>query len=167
MIEDPVFLNHVAKDDRVKMSLAKVLFQQKSYEDAKRWLKGLIRQYPLNALFHYNLANVYFSLDDLSLAVREYKKTIYLSPIFERAYYNLGTLYLKQGYIREALPCLKEAVKLKRNPDSLHNLSYSLIESKQLEEAYYYLNRIKTIPGTMLPEMRSIKAQIREAMIVT
>jgi len=167
LIRDSVFLNHAERDDRVKTSLARVLYRQGRYQEAKQWLKRLIRQYPLNAVFHFNLANVYFSLEDLSAAVREYKKTIYLSPVFERAYYNLGTLYLKQGYIREGLLFLKEAVRLKRNPDSLHNLSYCLIESKQLEEAYHYLNRLKTIPGSMVSEMHSIKARIREAMIVT
>ncbi len=166
LIQDSVFLNHAERDDRVKIAFARVLYSENRYEEAKLWLKKLVRNYPVNAVFHFNLANIYFITKDYGMAVQEYKKAIRLSPIFERAYYNLGTLYLKQGYLKEALPFFKEAVKLKRTPDSLRNLSYCLVETKQLEEAYHYLNRLKIVPASMKPDVHKIKSKIREAMIM-
>jgi len=60
----------------------------------------------------FNAGNIYFELGDLKQAEASYQRAIKVFPNFRRAHRNLGFVYARQDNWGEALPELKEAIRL-------------------------------------------------------
>lgn len=165
VLDDDVLKKYTEKDFRLMWSVARAYYKIRHYEQAEYFLLKLKKKFPNNPLYYYHLANIFAQKKQTVNAIRAYKEAIALAPLFDRAYFNLGTLYIKSGYIYEATQCLEKAVKIKRRPQSLHNLTYCLIESKRLEEAYIYLDQLPYVPGGFKQELKTIKKKIREAVV--
>ncbi len=165
VLTDPVVQALTEKDYRLMWLSARAYYKIGHYEKAEAFLLKLSRQFPANPLFYYHLANIQASRGKIVNAIRLYREAISLAPLFERAYFNLGTVYIKSGYLNDALPCFEKALRIKRTPQTLHNLTYCLIESKRLEEAYVYLKALPFVPGGFRNELNTIKQKIRDAAV--
>lgn len=119
-----------------------------------------------NPIFHYNLGNIYLAKKKMVKAIAEYEEAIAVAPLFERAYYNQGHAYFLLRDINKAAKCFERAVQIGKRPDAIYNLSICLIEKKELQDAYYFLNKIPSWYTPKLPPT-SIKKQIKELVIFT
>ncbi len=165
VLSDAVLGRYAEKDYRMMWAAARAWYKIGRYEQAEVLLLRLRKQFPNNPLLYYHLANIWSRSGQIVNAIRAYKEAISLAPLFERAWYNLGTLYIHHGYMNDASRCLEEAIRIKKRPQSLHNLTYCLIETKRLEEAYIYLDQLPYIPGGFKQEVKEIKQKIREAVV--
>jgi tetratricopeptide (TPR) repeat protein len=89
------------EDENLRSNLAILYYQNAQYNDAIKHLKVLISQYPENPSYHYdfaiNLVDRFRytdeqSIDDLYVALAEYKKAEELSPGFQNAKNNIDVL---------------------------------------------------------------------------
>lgn len=167
ILEDPIILDKAKTDYRFAYLISRELYKTGKYSEAKSYLKILLTYFKNNPIFYYNLANIYYKMNNYVKAIENYKAAIAVAPLFERAFYNLGTIYLKTGYIRDANRYLQEASKIKKQSDTLYNLSLSLIESRKLEEAYQHLNYLDNTINPFMLDIENIKRQIREAVVVS
>jgi tetratricopeptide (TPR) repeat protein len=159
--------NKLAETDyRLLYIQSRELYKMGRLDESKEILDRLISFFRHNPLFHYNLGNIYSAKEKFLKAADSYEEAISLAPLFERAYYNLGCVYFKLRDMNRAVKNLGEAVKISKKPDALYNLSISLIEKKELQDAYYYLNKIPDWYSPKCPPS-SIKEQIKELAVFT
>ncbi len=166
ILEDKVFLQQASKDFRLMFLLSREFYRAGNLQKAKDYLYTLIFQFKNNPLFYYNLGNIHAKEEKYAKAIDCYKESISLAPLFERAYYNLGTLFLKLGYVSDANDILEQVMRIEKKEDSVYNLSVSLIESKKLEDAYQHLNYLIFRKKKLYREAESIRSQIKEVLIL-
>jgi tetratricopeptide (TPR) repeat protein len=153
-------------DYRLMYLLSRELYLLNEFDRSKELLINLIFYFKHNPIFHYNLGNIYFFKNNYLKAVDEYEMAISCAPLFERAFYNLGIAYFKLGDLTKAIKNLGRAVEIAKKPDAIYNLSVCLIEKKELQDAYYYLNKIPSgYAGKFSPH--TIKEQIKELVVFT
>lgn len=165
VLTDPVLSRQTLLDFRLMWTAARAWYRIRQFDRAEGLLERLHKRFPSNPLILYHLANIQASRGKTVPAIRLYRESISLAPLFERALFNLGTLYLKNGYIYEALPCFEKALRIKKTAQTLHNITCCLIETKRLEDAYLYLNSLPYVPGGLRREIDQIKQKIREAAV--
>src|ERR1051325_9939338 len=91
------------------------------YEHAKEIEKALaafdyaVKVEPLSAAYN-NRGRMYYFIGDLQKALNDYQKTIELMPGNQRGHFNIAGVYLEQGKVAEALPYLRESVRLGYSP---------------------------------------------------
>lgn len=160
------FLKLMNTDYRLLYAYSKQLYKMGEIEKARESLHTLLNYFRHNPIFHFNMGNIYFRMNKLLKAADSYEEAISLSPLFERAYYNLGCIYFKLGDLSRAIKNFQESVRISKKPDALYNLSVCLIEKKELQEAYCYLNKI---PNWYTPKLspNSIKKKIKEIVVFT
>jgi tetratricopeptide (TPR) repeat protein len=166
ILNNETILKHAQIDVRLLYLLGRELYQLKEYDKSKDYMIRLAGIFKHNPLFHYNLGNIYSAKKNLVKAISEYEEAISVFPLFERAYYNAGIAYFKLGDINKAIKCFEEAVKIGKKPDAIYNLSISLIEKKELQDAFYYLNKIPSGYSAKKPP-KFIKEQIKELIVFT
>lgn len=90
------------------------LIKESKWEEASKILEELIKEYPDNANFYYDLAIVRKEQKKTQEAFALLKKAIELKPHFPAAYKTMGIILAKEGKFKEAIPFLEEAYK--QNP---------------------------------------------------
>ena len=84
--------------------------------------------------FTYGVA--LFQRGYLEQAAASFKQVIAAKPDNAEAYYNLGTLYLRQNQLQEARQYLEQTVKLRPNyPEAWNNLGMAAAQAGQTEQA--------------------------------
>lgn len=162
LLWDPAIIVRIQNDPRLKYAASKALYRIGEYEKSETLLKELIDDFPNNPVFHFNLANVCSRLRKSQKAAEEYRETILVAPLFERAYYNLGSYYLGEGRLAEAYRSLDRSVKISKRPDSVYNFSVCLVESRRLEEAYHYLQNLSQFEEGYRVHALNIREHVRE-----
>ncbi len=79
-----------------------------------------------------NLAYVYYQIDSTDAAIATYQKIASADPEDERTFFGLGSLYLENGHLDEAIRALSQAVKI--NPTNLNGLTNLAIAQAQAED---------------------------------
>lgn len=154
------------EDPRVMLELARALYKRGYYEQAGDRLQKLCRLFPHNPMFRYHLANTWLARANYIKAIGEYEETTQLAPLFERAFYNLGICYFRLSDMNRAAQAFQRSLSIKKKPDALYNLSVCLIEKRELQDAYYCLNKIPSqYPAKNPPQL--IQNQIREMLILS
>ncbi len=166
IINHESFVKLAATDHRLLYVQSRELYKMGRLDESKDLLDKLIGYFRHNPIFHYNQANIYSAKGKLLKAADSYEEAISLAPLFERAYFNLGCIYFQLRELGRAMKSFEEAVRISKKPDALYNLSICLIEKKELQDAYYYLNKI---PNWYTPKCppSSIKEQIKELVVFT
>ncbi len=153
-------------DYRIMYLFSKKLYYLNELDKAKEYLIKLSNYFKNNPIFHFNLGNIYFAKNNFIKAIDEYEEAISLAPLLERAYYNVGILYFKLRDINKAIKNFQHAIEITKKPDAIYNLSVCLIEKKELQDAYYYLNKIPLGYSTKCSPTL-IKEQIKELIVLT
>ncbi len=166
IISHESFLKLAHSDLRLMYILSRELYKAGKINESREYLERLIVHFKHNPVFYYNLGNIYSAEGKHLKAVDAFEEAISLAPLFERAYYNLGCVFFQLRDLSRAVKNFEEAIKISKKPDSLYNLSICLIEKKELQDAYYYLNKI---PNWYNPKCspNSIKQQIKELVVFT
>jgi hypothetical protein len=109
-------------------------YWKKKYESAKDGYNTLIERYKLrNAVVFYNLANSHFQLDELGLAILNYKRALVLEPEKELAHrvrdnLNKTTSMLMDRHARD----IKGSITVL---DESHGATYSLFHLLKTDQA--------------------------------
>jgi tetratricopeptide (TPR) repeat protein len=99
-------------------------------------LQTALRRNPRSAMHHNWLGLVLKRQGDLKAAEAEFRKTLEAAPDLVGAMANLGSLYLQEGRLDDAVTVLRQAiVKDSRNPESRTNLIVALGMKHDLEGA--------------------------------
>ncbi len=96
-----------------------------------------------------NRGLAYFQMDIYDLAEQDFKKALELDPDSEAAWFNLGSLYLKQGDNQKALEAFQKAAEL--NPDMAaiyFNRAVAYANLGKVDEAIADLEKYLTFPIT-------------------
>lgn len=65
-----------------------------------------------SAIFDFTIANLYFQMDEMEMAMQFYDQAIEKFPNFRRAYKNAGLIHVRNGEFKKALPYLTKTVEL-------------------------------------------------------
>ena len=79
-----------------------------------------------------NLAYVYYQIDSTDAAIATYQKIASADPEDEGTFFSLGSLYLENGQLAEAIGALSQVVKI--NPENLNGLTNLAIAQAQAED---------------------------------
>lgn len=75
---------------------------------------------------YFNLAEVYFNLQNFDKAIENYKLAIKYKKDFAYAHYNLGCVYLETKDYNNARKSFESAIKINpKEPDYYYNLGYT------------------------------------------
>jgi len=156
----------IEKDYRVMYQASKMCYQLGDLDRSGLYLQKLVGYFKHNPLFHYNLGNIHFSRKNYVRAISFYDQAISTAPLFERAFYNRGIAFFRLGELERAIENFEEAVHLEKTSESLYNLAVCLIEKRELQSAYYCLDRLPSgYPAMQSPEL--IKRRIRDMAVFT
>lgn len=138
--------------------------QNTTWHDSITFYRWTLKFSPYSVRIHNNLANIYASMGEVNLAIKEYeealkispnyapvydnmqivfdntiagyKKILKKSPFFASVHYNLGLLYSKKGMLKEAESSYRKAVKLDpKLTQGYNNLGCILERSGLYDEA--------------------------------
>jgi len=106
--------------------LAQTYIRMENDTEAKGILNRLVRAHPDHLPGRFDLANILHRQGEDQLAIPHYEKVLAGAPTFNRANFNLGTLYLKRAAYSEAIEYLSQAVQ---NDPSLMDARLNLAQS--------------------------------------
>ncbi len=141
-LNNPLILEMAKKDPRIMLLLAQKLYQFQEYEKSKNYLNFLIGVFNTNPVLYYNLGNIHLNQQKYIKAIENYEKAIEFAPLFDKAFYNLAICYFQIGEINKAIKNFEKSISISKNPKAIYNMAICLIERKDYEEAYHYLNKI-------------------------
>ena len=76
-----------------------------------------------SAIFDFTVANMAFQKDDQEEALKHYKNAVEKFPSFQRAWKNMGLIYVRDGQYPEAIEALTKAIEL----GSIDGYSFGLL----------------------------------------
>ena len=83
-----------------------------------------------------NLAFVYYQTDSTDAAIATYQRIASAAPEDARAFFNLGSLYLREGRLNEAIRALSQGVTIDpENLNGLTNLAQAQAQAEDYENA--------------------------------
>jgi len=128
------------------LNLGQVLIDQKRYTAAKVYLQEALKTSPpdIKAQLQTTLAVAYAENGDSDQAIRTLEQVIKAHPDNAEAYFNLGTVYAKQGPAlgyQRAVDNFKEAIRIDPHHDpARYTLAKVLIQVGQFSDAVAYLS---------------------------
>lgn len=163
LVKEPAVLRAAKQDLRVLYVVTREHYRLGSHIEAIRGLKILLSEFNHHPLFHHNLGNSHYARGEKFRAIAAWEEASRCAPLFERAWYNAGTLCQSLGDAEHGSSNLREAVRLLKSPDAVYNLSVSLIEQKEMDSAYYHLAKMPD--GGEKYGAEGIRAKIRELLV--
>jgi serine/threonine protein kinase/Tfp pilus assembly protein PilF len=108
---------------------------QGNHDDALSWAKEALRFAPndLETLLLLSLINM--DQRKYTVAMATLKRSIELAPDYGRAYYNLGTVYLKLGVLELAQDNYLKAIKYRGDPNAGIDAAYVYIVNEECDKA--------------------------------
>lgn len=121
-------------------------YQNAEYEKASELYEEALNHSSGDLAAQYNLGVARFRLDDMAGATKAFKKALSLSKdktMSAKISYNLGVVFLKSANFQEAIPTLKNALKLNaEDKDCRENLQFAINEyKKQLNQKQQSANK--------------------------
>ncbi|WP_321491618.1 tetratricopeptide repeat protein [uncultured Desulfobacter sp.] len=95
---------------RTKMGV--FLTQKQQWLGAAEQFQKASELNPQNLVIHFNLANVYASMDMIDKGIEEYRKILEIQPNLYWAEFNMSNLYKEQGNLEQAIVHCKNALKI-------------------------------------------------------
>ncbi|NPA31677.1 MAG: tetratricopeptide repeat protein [Chloroflexi bacterium] len=141
--QNPHFPEAFAARGNVHLSLGRPVSAVEDFNKALQF--GLADE----ASVYINRGLAYFQMDIYDLAEQDFQKALELNPESEAAWFNLGSLYLKQGRDEEALEAFNKVVEL--NPDMAavyFNRAIAWANLGKIDEAIADLEKYLTFPIT-------------------
>ncbi len=131
-----IALSSFAQSNEAKKAYNKALnqYNAKNYDFAIPYLEEALSSSPDFADAIHMLAVCYDERGDYAQSINNYKKVVQYKPDDEKAWYNLGQLYVATKQDEKALVALKKATALKPNYAKAQR-EIALLESKKSEKA--------------------------------
>ena len=123
------------------------LFSSEKFQDALNAIEELIIESPNDALLFNIRGACYAGLNQLNLAIENYKKAIAINPEYSKAHFNLAGVYHELDEFDASIQSYQNAIIIEpSNAEAQNNLGNLLIDSIVLDsaiESYYKAIRIK------------------------
>jgi len=129
----------------LRLQLAGAYVAARRYPDAVRQFDEVLRVDRSSRTAHLGRGNVLLLEGDLDAAAKEFQAVVDLAQGGEfaladvelhEAWYNLGSIALRQGKAADAIPPLNQALKIRpTDADTLHLLGSAYLETGQLDRA--------------------------------
>jgi len=133
---NPVFAAELPTNPVILAEQGQLFYSKRNYEEALIYFTQ-IPQDKRDDHITLLMANCYQSLNNETLAVDILKGLISKNPANYHAYYNLGTIFLKNKDYTNAQKCFELAVKAKKDfYPGYYNLGVSLYEQQKYKDAY-------------------------------
>lgn len=134
---------------RMRVQMAEALVQQRDFEQAMPYLRGLRHKYPDNARVRLLLGMVLREKGIYAMALQEMQLALKLAPRDPEVHTNLGKLHDYQRKHKLAEKLHRKAIKLQPKAARYHNnLGWCLYAQKRYEEALYETQEaIRLDPG--------------------
>jgi len=96
----------------------------------------------------YNLANVYAQLQDTTQAIKYYRQTLKLNPVFSQAYANWASVLKQAGQVKEAEKLLRRGLNIHQQDGRVNFELATLLHGadKPLEAIQYYREAVSIEP---------------------
>jgi len=140
------FLAHIAFDTRKKIvcataAICVVLLGSLAHAQSLMWsdtgtlFVNVLQYYPNSHLAHNNVGAILEKRGHIDLAIREFEQSVAVRPN-ERAYFNLGQIYLQRSDTARAKLMFEKAIEQDpEHVDSMVNLGVILLSEKQFDRA--------------------------------
>lgn len=138
-------LQYNSNNQDVKFSLAELLFEKKSYDEAERLLLSVLES-KICVKAYYLLGEINFAKNSLDKAINYFSiasNIEFKNPIY---FYELATVYSLKGFLKEAEENFQKAIKLSPN-NLLYNytLAYLYYHMGEMSKAKQKLSYIFSI----------------------
>ncbi len=154
-----VWLDKTTNLERAHVALAEYFEKRGQFEKAFAEYRSLTYITPFNVSPYLRAAQMLIKLQDFGRAFPYLQKSLELE---ESAYANkwLGTIYLNNGRVKEALPYLEKAANMSpRDPQLLYNLSGAYALNRQYDQAKESLKKLFEITPNF-PDAADLKRQL-------
>lgn len=108
------------KNIRAQVFMARILEEQKEFEQAIRIYENVIQQSPNTPSPYNHLAVLYGNQGKLGKAILLLEKAVGLDPEFGLAYFNLGVFQYQAGELENSLAAHQKAVEVEANNSQFH-----------------------------------------------
>jgi tetratricopeptide (TPR) repeat protein len=128
-----------------------------------------VKDNPVDASNHYNLAYIYYSQGKISDSIKELNEAIKLDPNYSYAYNMLGKIYFNRGDKNNGIKCFNEAMRsdsLFSEPYKNLSIIYNSLGNKTESERLYKLAILSEILDSYVIKPASTSAQYYADLIV-
>jgi Flp pilus assembly protein TadD len=94
------------------------------YDEALQWARKSLELAPTDLETLLLLSLIHMDEKRFTVAISTLQRAIELGPDYGRAYYNLGTVYMKLGVLEAALENFLQAIKFKGDPNCYIDAGY-------------------------------------------
>ena len=151
---------------RAHQMLGIAYFRQNAYQKAIRSLRRAIELEPgnLNNDYHpyYNLGMVYLKQNKFDDAIQLFEQAIQLNLDHIRAYYSLGTAYIRAGHVEKGVEQIKKYEALKPYANRVSQLETSIQRSPKNPELLYQLGLVHLRYGKFELAIKSLVKSIKQ-----
>ena len=155
--------NHV----RAHQMLGIAYFRQNAYQKAIQVLRRAIELEPtdLDNDYHpyYDLGMVYLKQNKFDDAIQLFGQAIQLNRDHIRAYYSLGTAYIRVGNVEKGLEQIKKYESLKPYANRVSQLETSIQRSPKNPELWYQLGLVHLRYGKFELAIKSLEKSIAQS----
>ncbi len=156
-----IWLDKSTNLERAHVALAEHFEKRGQYEKAFEEYRSLAYITPFNVSPYLRAAQMLIKLQDFTRAFPYLQKSLAME---ESAFANkwLGTIYLNNGRVKEALPFLEKAAKMApEDPQLMYNLSGAYALDKQYDLAKMTLKKLYEITPNF-PDAADLKRQLEQ-----
>ena len=131
------------KDGQARAGLARTLWRDRKYEEAKPLLESLVADEPGIAQWHYLLGYLYFQLEQIEKARPKIETAIRMEPGNLAAKAVLGRIFMQLGDTAKAIPPLQSALSLDEDGSLHYQLALAFKRTGRTEEAAALMAKYK------------------------
>jgi tetratricopeptide (TPR) repeat protein len=141
-------LERTPRDRRLEQGLARALWLNRDYKNARPLLERLTRQEPESAELNFQLGDTLLSLDTTQQAVPYLETAVKIAPEHKAAHALLGRAYLRLGRPEQAITHLKAALDLDEEGSIYYQLAQAYQKAGQSQLAEQTLRKFQEISST-------------------
>jgi tetratricopeptide (TPR) repeat protein len=105
--------------------------------------KDCVKKSPQKERVHHNLGFVYYEMERLDDAEKEFEQALRLNPRYALSLYNLGLVYYRKGSMDEAIRYYQKAIGLdSKSPDFFYNLGIAYYQKGLYEKAIQVYQKV-------------------------
>jgi predicted Zn-dependent protease len=137
------------QDRRLKQRLARALWLNRDYKNARPLLERLVQLEPESAELNYQLGDTLLSLETAQGAVPYLEMAVKIAPGHTAAHASLGRAYMRLGRPEQAISHLKAALDLDEEGSIYYQLAQAYQKAGQGQLARQTLQKFQEISTTV------------------
>lgn len=110
------------------LNLGSVCDKAKKYEQAIKYYDIALKRFPMNNLLYYNKGFSYLQLENYKEAFEQFKISLMINPVYDKAHYQLAVLAMNEGKTTLAILALNTYLLVKPNGPFSNNMLMLLNE---------------------------------------